>query len=50
MEQNLYCEQCGKEDLDIFIEDRLGTIFCSKGCANKWEHERHIRTVESNVQ
>lgn len=27
-----YCENCSEEELKEYYEDRLGTIFCNKGC------------------
>jgi len=33
----MYCENCGKEDLDYWIELPDGTIVCSEKCKKEWE-------------
>ena len=46
-----YCENCGKEDLEHYVIDDIGAVFCSERCfrqfyatdiENKEYHERHL--------
>ncbi len=39
MRRKMYCENCFKEEVKEYYEDRLGSIFCDKECyldSAKW--------------
>lgn len=42
----VYCENCGKEDLDYWVSDSIGSCFCDDVCYTQFYNEVLERGIE----
>ena len=46
--EKYYCENCFEEELDDYVIDNLGSIFCSEKCAEESLEYKDIENINLN--